>query len=106
MAKRDKFYSQTPVAPAKKIAETNPFGGPGIGAGKPATVPKTPGTMSTGLGSEPKHTFRHHLRPHRQKGHLRLSGHPGAHMVGNVKGVVPLPKEPHPARVKTQKKKP
>ncbi len=101
MKEKKKFYSQTPAVPAKTIAGTNPFGGPDIGAGTPATVPKTPGTMSQGLGHEPKHYFRHHLRPHRQKGpHLRMSGHPGAHMIGQPKGVSPLP---HTEPVKTAK---
>jgi len=105
MPKKDNFYSQTPVVSAKKIAGINPFGGPGIGAGTPATVPKTKGTMSQGLGNEPKHFFRHHLRPHHQKGNLRLSGHPGAHQVGQVKGVTKYPEAApaHPAKVKPSK---
>ncbi len=89
MPKKDNFYSQTPVVSAKKLAGTNPVGSVAIGGGKSPTVPAKAGSMSQGLGSEPKHFFRHHLRPHRQKGYLRVSGHPGAHQLG--KGVMPLP---------------
>lgn len=82
-----KFYSQTPVVPAGKIAGTNPIHGPALGSATPSIVPAHEGVIH-GLS---EHHFGHpsvkgahgygHVAKLRQ-GHHRLSGHTGAHMLG------------------------
>jgi len=84
-----KFYSQTPVVPAKAIAGTNPIPGPELGSEASPLVPHKPGHL-LGLGG------LSHPIPHKtvkgahgyghlgaaKSGHLRLSGHTGAHQLG------------------------
>ena len=85
-----KFYSETLAVPDKQIAGKNPIpGAPAVGAYKPQSVPETPG-KAHGTGTLPKafgpghvkgaHGFGH--PPHAHKGHLRMSGTPGAHRLG------------------------
>lgn len=93
MAKKKSFYSQTPFVPAKKIAGVNPLGQVSIGAGTPPQIPKSPGGTTSGLGARPTHVFKHHLKPQRQHGHMRFSGHPSAHRIGSgLKKVIKVPK--------------
>jgi len=85
MAKKKALYSQTPAVPAKKIAGTNPVGLVLIGLHGPGMVPEK-GGMTRGLVPKNKfhqpkpHGFNHSIR--QRSGHLRLSGHEGAHRVG------------------------
>lgn len=89
MPKKSGIYSKLPVAPSKRIAETNPVGKPPLGNATPPIVPQRPATLH-GLGI-PSRPFGHpnvkgahgfgHVARHRS-GHLRNSGVPTAHQVG------------------------
>lgn len=84
-------YSSAPIVPAGKIAGTNPIGNVPVGAKASNIVPKRADGMSRGLGMNPPHVFRHHIK--RKHGHLRLSGHAGAHQIGGKVSVSPkIPK--------------
>jgi len=84
-----KFYSQTPVVPAKAIAGKNPIPGPSLGSGTSPTVPQEPG-KAHGLGPHDKPFRAAHVKgahgyghpPKARSGHHRLSGHPQAHRLG------------------------
>jgi len=85
-------YSSGPAVPASKIAGSNPFGTVALGANAPPTVPHKPGIIH-GEGPETR-PFGHpsvkgahgfgHVAKHKH-GHLRMSGHVGAHRIGGVK---------------------
>ena len=92
MAKKEGFYRQTPAVPDKKIAGTNPIGAVVIiGGMKPPTVPQRHLGTTHAFGPQarqirPKHVAHGYGHPeHAKKGHLRMSGNPGAHQIG-VKG--------------------
>lgn len=84
-----KFYSQTPVVPAKAIAGKNPIPGPELGRNSSPTVLQEPGKVH-GLGPQGKSFKPGHVKgahgyghpPHARKGPYRLSGHPQAHRLG------------------------
>lgn len=90
MASKQKgFYPTGIVAPAKRVAGTNPVGTPTLGNAKPTIVPEHPETIH-GLGPVTK-PFPHpsvrgahgwgHVAKLRE-GHLRNSGAIGAHRIG------------------------
>lgn len=97
MPKKGSGYAQQPLVPAKKIAGTNPKGSVAVGSKTPPTVPKPTSGFPHGFGPQVtqfghpsvtgRHGFGHIAKEHH--GHLRLSGHVGAHRIGGVK----LPKK-------------
>jgi hypothetical protein len=82
---KEVFYSTVPAVPAKKIAGLNPLNTRRNAVGEEGiTIDQRPG-ITRGLAPIHKvhkasHGFGHSLK--HKKGHLRLSGHVGAHMVG------------------------
>ena len=92
MPKKKGFYASEPAVPASKIAGVNPIQGPVVGSMESPTVDQHPGAIH-GLGT-PTRPFGHpsvhgahgygHVGKERH-GHLRTSGHAGAHQLGIVK---------------------
>ena len=82
--KKKAFYSQTPVLTTKKkkpIADTNPVGSVELGSAQPMMAPHHPArTKAFGPAWKQPHGYGHTLK--KRKGHLRISGHPGAHQIG------------------------
>lgn len=85
MAKR--LYSQTPVVSAKQIAGTNPIPGPTLGKGESSLTPtKEPHLLGLGQATHvPHHNVKGSKLGTPHGGHLKLSGHPGAHQLGKRK---------------------
>jgi hypothetical protein len=82
------FYDTEPHAPGNKIADKPLTPPPAIGENAPAMVPQHPGRFE-GLGGAPHHFAKPPMVAHgyghvgRQRhGHVRLSGHSGAHRIG------------------------
>lgn len=87
------FYDTEPHAPANKIADKPNIQNASLGNETPKMVPHSPGRFD-GLGGSPHH-FGHppagstHGFGHAQAmkvGHIRLSGHSGAHRIGKRGG--------------------
>lgn len=76
-------YAQVPTAPKKKIADRNPIGAPAFGADVPPAVPPHAPSKVRSLG--PAHARGYGHSPKHSIGHLRFSGHSGAHQVGKRK---------------------
>jgi hypothetical protein len=78
---KKKFYSQTPQASGKVLADKNPVPGPELGNLTPTIVPHHPAhSKAVGGYVKQSHGFGH--APHAKQGHYRLSGVPGAHRLG------------------------
>lgn len=69
-SKRKASYSQLPVVPKKKMADTNPVGSVAVGSGKPGIVPEKAG-ISRGL--TPKNEFKQ-PKPHGFSGKIKHKG--------------------------------
>ena len=90
MASKKGFYPKTLQVPAKKIAGTNPVGSQAVVGGlTPPMVPSKPG-VAHGLGPITKPMRQPKLHGEGgvhvaklKQGHLRTSGHPGAHQLGS-----------------------
>lgn len=91
MAKKGGFYATELPVPAKQKADKNPYPGPQVGALSSPTVDENPGAVH-GLGTPTAHFGHPGIKGEGSRGYghvaklkhgaLRLSGHPGAHMIG------------------------
>jgi hypothetical protein len=88
MPKKKGFYADAPAVPDKKNAGINPIGFVMLGSARPPTVPQRHEGSSHAFGPQlrevrPPHVAHGFGHPEKaRKGHLRMSGSPGAHQLG------------------------
>lgn len=78
--KGNQLYSNMPNAPEKKIFGSNPYPQPVVGSEVNRIVPAKQPRLTGFAGT---HGYGH--TPKQKKGHLRVSGHSGAHLIGGKK---------------------